>query len=193
MKHTSLLLSMLLLLSSCVAPFVAGGAGAIVSSAAEERGLTGVVSDQVLRYRLNQVLDAGLTNFDGIELTVYKGRVLFTGVASDEAIRKETLRIAARVSGVKEVIDGMNTKTDNGFAEYSRDGWITTKIKAALYIDEDIRPANYVIRTFDKIVYIFGTAQSQEEIKKVMTHASEVKGVKRVVPLIEISGNPNPR
>lgn len=176
----------LLLLSGCAAPLVVGGAGSLWTHAAEDRGISGSVNDQILRYRLNQVLDGGLSNFDGIELTVYKNRVLLTGVAADESVRKEAVRIVSITSGVRDVIDGMDTQATTGFGEYSRDGWITTKLKACLFADEDLVAPNYVIRTFNKTVYVFGTARSQQEIQKVIEHAADITGVKRVVPLIEL-------
>ena len=177
-------------LTGCVAPLVVGGAGALWTHAAEDRGIGGAMSDQLLRYKLNKALDEGLTNFDGIELTVYKSRVLLTGVAASEQIKQEAVRITSIVPGVRDVIDGMNTKAESGFGEYSRDGWITTKLKAALYADEDVVAPNYVIRTFDKTVYIFGTAQTQQEVQKVVAHAFDIKGIRRVVPLIELIGSP---
>ena len=75
------------------------------------------MSDQLLRYKLIKALDEGLTNFDGIELTVYKSRVLLTGVAASEQIKQEAVRITSIVPGVRDVIDGMNTKAESGFGE----------------------------------------------------------------------------
>lgn len=179
-----------LLLSGCVAPLVVGGAGALWTHAAEDRGLIGAASDQALRYKLNQALDGGLSDFSGIELTVYKSRVLLTGIAANEQMKQQAVRIASTVGGVRDVIDGMHTQGESGFGEYSRDAWITTKLKANLFGDEDVVAPNYVIRTFDRTIYIFGTAQTPQEIQKVVEHASDITGVRRVLPLIELYSAP---
>jgi osmotically-inducible protein OsmY len=169
------------LLSGCGVPIV-GGLGTVGMSAVEDRGVSGVASDQAIRVKLN----LELSDFEGFEITVYKGRVLFTGVVANAQVKAQIVQIAHTVSGVKQVIDHMVLSGQAGFAEYTRDGWMTTKLKAALYSDEDIIAPNYLITTFDKTIYIFGTAQSQQELDLVMTHAYEITGVKKVVNLMEI-------
>ena len=179
-----------LALSGCIAPLAVGGMGATGMTAVEDRGLGGYASDQVLRVKLNFELSNNLSDFTGIELTVYKGRVLLTGVAANAQVKADAVRIARGVSGVREVIDGMNTHGEDGFAEYTRDAWMTTKLKATLYADQEIYAPNYVVRTFDKVIYIFGVAMNKEEMKRVIDHARDITGVRKVVNLIEVAGTP---
>lgn len=176
-------------LAGCMAPLAVGGIGAVGMSAVEERGLGGVASDQALRVKLHYALSDELDDISGLELTIYMGRVLLTGVVS-EKVKTDAPQIAKRVSGVKEIINAMNVKGEDGFAEYARDGWMTTKLKAALYADEDIMAPNYLVRTFDKIIYVFGTAQTKEEMKKVIDYAYDIKGVRKVVNLIGVREAP---
>jgi osmotically-inducible protein OsmY len=171
-----------LVLSGCVAPLAVGGIGAIGMSGAEDRGFSGVASDQVLRVKLNYEL----SDFAGFELTIYKGRVLLTGVVANEQAKINIVNITRNVSGVKEIIDCMNVTGEDGFSEYTRDSWMTTKLKATLYTDEDIFAPNYLVKTFDKTIYIFGTAHTKEEMDKVMAHAFMITGVRKVVNLMEI-------
>lgn len=185
LKKNAICLALPLMLSGCAAPLV-GGIGAIGLSAVEDRGISGVASDQALRLKLNVALSDELEDFTGIELTIYKGRVLFTGVAANEKIKAHAVQIAQTVVGVKEIINHMNVKGSDSFAEYARDGWMTTKLKASLYADEDIIAPNYLVRTFDKTIYIFGTAQTKEEMDKVLSYAYDIKGVKNVVNLMEL-------
>ncbi|MBI2707109.1 MAG: BON domain-containing protein [Proteobacteria bacterium] len=159
----------------------------------ENRGITGFASDQVVRVKLNFELSNKLSDFTGIELTVYKGRVLLTGVAASEQVKREAVRISKNVSGVKDVIDGMNIQGEDGFAEYARDAWMTAKLKANLYADQEIDAPAYVVRTFDKVIYVFGTAQTKEEVKRVVEHAYDITGVRKVVNLIEGGGPPQKR
>jgi len=174
-----------LLLTGC-GFFAVSGIGTMGMSAVEERGLGGVASDQALRLRLNYELSDELSDFSGIELTVYNGRVLLTGVAANEKVKADAVRITKGVSGVKEVIDEMNVHGEDGFAEYTRDAWMTTKLKAALYSDEDVFAPNYVITTFDKAIYVFGFSQTKEEMQKVIDYAHDIKGVRKVMNLIEM-------
>lgn len=174
-----------LVLSGCGAAIV-GGVSSVGFSAVEERGISGVASDNALRLALNFELSNELEDFSGIEITIYKGRVLLTGVVATEKIKKDAVRLSKNVSGVKEVIDQLRVRGEDGFSEYARDGWMTTKLKAALYSDEDIIAPNYVITTFDKVIYVFGTAQTKEEMKLVIDHARNIKGVKKVVSFVEV-------
>jgi osmotically-inducible protein OsmY len=174
-----------LFLSGC-APLAIGGVGSLGMSAVEDRGLSGVASDQILRITLNVELSDNLVDSTDIIVTVYKGRVLLTGIAGSEQIKANAVRIVKGVSGVKEVIDGMNVQGEDGFSEYTRDGWMTTKLKTALYADEDVRAPDYLVTTFDKVIYIFGTAGTQQEMTRVLETAYDITGVKRVVNLIEV-------
>lgn len=178
-----------LLLSGC-GPLAVGGVGTLGMSAVEDRGLGGVASDQILRMELNVELSDNLIDSSGIVVTVYKGRVLLTGVAGSEQVKTDAVRIVRNVAGVKEVIDRMNVQGEDGFSEYTRDGWMTTKLKAALYADEDVIAPNYLVTTFDKVIYIFGTAGTKQEMDRVLETAYDIVGVKRVVNLIEVKTPP---
>ncbi len=174
-----------LLLSGC-APAAIGGIGAIGLCSVDERGVDGVAKDQAIRAALNFEMEKKLSDFSDVELTVYNGRVLLTGVANTPQIKAQAVNIARNTKGVRDVIDGINVEGEDGFAEYTRDGWITTKLKASLYPEDDVVAPNYVIRTFDKVIYIFGTAQNQEEMDRVLYLAHDITGVRRVVNLIEV-------
>lgn len=174
-----------LLLSGCGALLV-GGVGTVGMSAVEDRGIGGVFSDQSLRAKLAYEL----ADIEGVETTVYKGRVLLTGVVFDQKVKEEAVHLAKGVSGVKEVIDRLQITGEDGLAEYTRDGWMTTKLKAALYADDDVIAPNYLIKTSDKVIYIFGTAQTKEEMERVIELASDVTGVRKVVNLIGVKKEP---
>src|ERR1700722_5108519 len=183
------ILSLPFFLSGC-GVLLESGVGNVGMSAVEDRGITGVASDQILRVRVNIELSDELPDFSGISVTVYNGRVLLTGVAASEKIKADAVSIARRISGVKGVIDGMNVKGEDGFAEYARDAWMTTKLKTTLYADEDVIAPNYLVTTFDKVIYIFGTAQTKEEMQRVLNSAYDITGVRRVVNLIDVSQTP---
>ncbi|HBG35262.1 MAG TPA: hypothetical protein DER04_01200 [Holosporales bacterium] len=174
-----------LLLSSCGVPIV-GGIGSVGMHAVEDRGIGGTFSDEALQFTIRSKLCGEVPNCHVIDMTVYKSRVLMTGVVESQKVKAEAVRVAKSVDGVKEVIDGLNVEGQDTFSEYIRDGWITTKLKTALYAEEDVYAPNYTITTFDKVVYIFGIAESQEEMKLVIDNAYNITGVKKVVNLIEI-------
>lgn len=185
-KKYSILLP--LLLSGCAAPLV-GGLGSVGMHAVEDRGLGGTFSDEALQFTIRSKLCGEIPNCHVIDMTVYKSRVLMTGVVESPQVKADAVRVAKSVEGVKEVIDGLNVEGKDTFAEYVQDSWITTKLKSAIFSEENVYAPNYTITTFDRVVYIFGTAGSDEEMQIVMNDASDTTGVKRVVNLIEIKPN----
>lgn len=178
-----------LALSGCAVPIV-GGIGTVGMSAVEDRGLSGVASDQVLRVKLNDAFFTPFYEFTGVGFTIYKGRVLLTGIVPNEKTKKAAVTIAKNVPGVQAVIDGLNIQEDDTFLDDARDTWMTTKLKACLYADQDIYAPNYLVHTYDRVIYIFGTAPTKEEITAVISHAREISGVRKVVNFIEVGGMP---
>ncbi len=178
-----------LALSGCAIPIV-GGIGTVGMSAVEDRGLSGVAADQVLRVKLNEAFFTPFYQFTGVGFTIYKGRVLLTGIVPNEQTKQAALTIAKDVPGVKVVIDGLNIQEDDSFLDDARDTWMTTKLKAYLYADQEIYAPNYLVHTYDRVIYIFGTAPTKEEMTEVINHAREISGVRKVVNLIEVGGMP---
>ena len=174
-----------LALTGCVAavPVAVGGTALVGTTAMEERGLDGAISDQSIRGRINYEWGRSPLCFDGIELTVYNGRVLLTGPVKNHQVQLEAYRLAKLAPGVREVIDA--TKI-GGEDNYFADAWITTKLRSNLITDRRVAAHNYTIRTYDCIVYILGTAQDEEELDALHEVAEDIRGVRNVVVFVEI-------
>ncbi|WP_041405281.1 BON domain-containing protein [Rickettsia canadensis] len=129
-----------------------------------------------------------------IKVTVSQGRVLLTGNIQKELDALKAVNIAWNQKGVKEVINELKVnKNSNHFdlAQYTKDCMITTQIKAKNLVRKDIKFANYTIITIDNIVYLFGVARSEEELEKLASIASKIKGVEKVVCYAKIMDNFN--
>ncbi|WP_341787737.1 BON domain-containing protein [Rickettsia endosymbiont of Cantharis rufa] len=129
-----------------------------------------------------------------IKVEVSQGRVLLTGNIQKEPDVLKAVEIAWNQKGVKEVINELKiNKSSNHFdlAQYTKDSMITTQIKAKNLVKKDIKFANYTILTIDNIVYLFGIARSEEELKKFASIASKIKGVEKVVCYAKIMDNFN--
>jgi len=83
-------------------------------------------------------------------------------------------------------LDG-KVKFDAG--QYARDTLITTQIKSKIMVDRDIRTINYMVITFDSVVYLFGAARNEEELQKAANIASNIRSVKKVVSHVIIVDN----
>ena len=113
-------------------------------------------------------------------------QVAFDG--SEEDIIK-AVQIAWDQPGVVEVVNELKVDKNSGrfdVVQYARDSMITSQIKSKTFLDRDIKFVNYTVITLNDIVYLFGIARSEEELQKVATIASNVRGVQKVVSHVRI-------
>ena len=126
--------------------------------------------------------------YENCSANVYNGRVLITGRVPNEQWRQIADKLAWRQKGVIQVYDEVQVGPGEHFINSAQDGIISTKLKAALLGDGDIRSANYSITTVEGVVYLMGTARSQHELDDAISHARNTAGVKRVVSLVQFRG-----
>ena len=126
--------------------------------------------------------------YENCSANVYNGRVLITGRVPNEQWRQIADKLAWRQKGVIQVYDEIQVGPGEHFVNSAQDGIISTKLKAALLGDGDVRSANYSITTVEGVVYLMGTARSQRELDDVISHARNTAGVKRVMSLVQFRG-----
>ena len=93
------------------------------------------------------------------------------------------LAIAIAISG-----GCASTKTTEGTGEYFDDNWITTKVKAAIFNEPTLKSAEVNVETFKGEVQLSGFVSSDEDIRKAVALAKEVKGVKSVKNDMRVRG-----
>ena len=182
-----LIAALLLVTTSCVETVIIGSA-ATGTLVVRDKSLHHTQKDIVISSAIaTKFLERGLKNpGNSIDVTVNEGRVLLTGVARNPDKASMASELAWKVSGVKEVIDEIQLDDDgrintrdvtSAFYDYL----ITGRIEAQLFLTKRITSVNYQVTTVNKVVYLLGIADSDEELQKVLAIASKVKGVKRVV------------
>jgi osmotically-inducible protein OsmY len=182
-----LIVTSLFVLSSCVETVLVGTAttGTLV---VREKNMDDTRKDIVISSAIaTKFLENGLKNpGNSIDVTVNEGRVLLTGIARNPDKANKASELAWRVAGVKEVIDEIQLAKDskmhfhdlaNSFSDYL----ISWQIETKLFLDKEISTTNYQITTVTKTVYLLGVASSEDEMNKVLSVISKVKGVKKVV------------
>ena len=75
-------------------------------------------------------------------------------------------------------------------AEGSPDGWITTKVKMALILAEDVSATDVRADTIDGMVTLHGTVQSAEESARAERAARAVSGVRELRNLLQVVDTP---
>jgi osmotically-inducible protein OsmY len=187
-----------LLLLLATSPFLNGcvgaaiGAGASVATAAsEERGLNNAARDLAIRTKISALWldhsDALLTSAD---ILISEGRVLLTGSVPTQKMRVDAVRLAWKAAGVKEVINEIRVTSSGGTSGFARDGWISTKLKTRLTLDNQVFSINYSIDTVGGTIYLMGIAQNATELERVRNHARQIKYVRRIVSHVIMKNDP---
>jgi osmotically-inducible protein OsmY len=203
LAHRSLGMTFLMAAFACASAAPLGGCLVAAGAAAgagggyalsQERSLSDMARDAGIHAAIAQSWkDYNLRMSEDIDTVVYEGRVLITGTVPSEDWRAEAVKRAWKVDGVKEVYDEIQVGPEEGFMQDMGDATITSKLKAQMIADADVKSINYTVTTVKHVIYVIGTARSQAELNRVVDHARNIANVRRVVSYVRIrTGEPAP-
>jgi len=184
-----LIIALPAVLGGCPAAIVGGiaAAGGTGYAANQERGAGGSVDDLKIKTNIqNAWLQTNPLMQRDLNVTVYEGRTLLTGIAPNPEFKAQAKEVANRVQGVKTVYDEIEVAPPEGAWDSAKDSWISTRVRTELTFNPNIRSVNYTIETVNKSVYLIGSARSQEELNIATSAARTTPDVKRVVSYVEI-------
>lgn len=175
-----------LTLTGCAAPLLlAGGGIAAGTLSLREKGISGTMGDSsintVIAAKLHQTSPEAFTQID---VDVYMGEVLLTGSVKDPSWSLEAEKLSWKSSGVRAVYNHIQTTEDSSFLDYTKDTWITTKIKSKMLAEKKINSLNYMIKTVGGTAYVMGTAESEEEMNAVHSILKDTSGLKEVMTYV---------
>ncbi len=185
---TGTMLAALPSLTGCFLPLAVGaGAAGSYATLGQERSPGDQLKDTAIRSVVSQSWDQYNPELaHDLDATVYEGRVLITGRVPSEEWRQEAVKRSWKADGVKEVYDEIEVGPDTHFSDEARDSFISTRLKNDLVWDGQVKSINYTIKTEDGIVYVIGSARSQEELDRVTGYARNIPNVRRVVSYVKI-------
>ncbi len=185
-----ILLLAALLLSGCVGAAV--GVGTTTGIAvAQERSIGNAVDDTSIKLRVNErLLRYSERLWTKTNLDVVEGRVLITGVVPAAADRDKATELAWQAKGVNEVLNELQIAQPGDVESFVRDAAITAQLRFTMLTDHDIYAINYNLKTVNGIVYLFGIAHTDVEHHKLVNHARNIKGVKKVVSHVLLKDDP---
>lgn len=183
-----------LLLGACtpLGTVVGATAGATVGVAAgQERGLGGTARDAQIRVDINDMwFRHNLDLMKNLNLQIYEGRVLLSGVVPEMTLQEEAVRMAWQPPGVRDVINEIEVRESGGIQEFAQDRWIATQLGAKLLFADNVYSLNYSAKSVGGVVYLIGLAQDQKELDRVLQVARTTPHVKKVVSHVLIKGDP---
>lgn len=178
-------------MSGCV-PLVIGGGTEAAVVGAQERPVGNAVSDAGIMLKIKDLYakEDYKDLLANVEIKVVEGRVLLTGNVDKPDSQIKAVQLAWQVSGVKEVMNEVQINDKAGFANYSRDVWISTQVRSRLIFEKNLRSINYSVITVNQVVYLMGIAQDQDELDKANYIASTTGYVQRVVSYVRLKDDP---
>jgi osmotically-inducible protein OsmY len=191
-------LALLLAAPACapvVTPFglalTAGATGGTM--AMQERGLGGAIEDNAIVVAINEAwLREDPAIFRKVSTAIHDGIVVLTGHVTYPETASRAEAIAARIDGVREVVNHIRIDRSPDLATAAQDRWITTRLRAALTFAPEVNAVNYSIDTVAGTVYVSGIARDQAELDRVLARVRATGGVKDVVSAVRLRTEPLP-
>ena len=131
-----------------------------------------------------------------IDVETRDGVVTLTGVVGTEFERRQAVALARSTDGTREVTDKLkvdaamdpNRTTRRGLADVDRpDGWITMKIQAQYFLDNDVKGHQIDVDTKNGIVTLTGAVENAQQRQEAELIAKETEGVNQVVNRIKVA------
>jgi osmotically-inducible protein OsmY len=186
---TALVLCISVINSGCMT-LLAGGAatGAVVAN--DKRTTGTVIEDQVIEGKTSEFFssDGELAEKAHINVTSYNQRVLLTGEAPTEELRKRAGEYANRVAKVRHVFNEIALASPSMGINRTNDGLLTTKVKAKLISIKEISSTDIKVVTEAGVVYLMGLIDSTTG-DAIAKQVATIGGITKVVKLFENSGS----
>jgi hyperosmotically inducible protein len=127
---------------------------------------------------------------DKIEVDTRDGVVTLTGMVQSQEAKDHALRIARETNGARKVVDMISVRVAEGRGEAPSperstgeridDAEITMRVKTRLLDDPAVKGTKIDVDTRDGVVFLTGSARTNEEKDKAIQLARNVEGVRDV-------------
>ena len=174
------------LFASC-SQVIVGGVASTGMVMVQERSSKQAAIDIIIKAKIEEAMFSNDYDnlFSKVRVIVYEGRVLLVGTVLEENIKEKADQISWNTKNVKEVASYI-TIGKNDLIDYVKDTRISLELRAKMLTDKEVSEVNFSVTTENRILYLVGIAQNNKELNKVIQHASNIAGVKRIVNLIKL-------
>ena len=174
------------LFASC-SQVIVGGAASTGMIIVQERSSKQAAIDILIKAKIEEAMFSSDYDklFSKVRVIVYQGRVLLVGTVIEATIKEQANQISWSTKNVKEVANYI-TIGKNDLIDYVKDTRISLELRAKMLTDKEVSEVNFSVTTENRILYLVGIAQNNKELNKVIEHASNIAGVKKIVNLINL-------
>ncbi|MBT6274775.1 MAG: BON domain-containing protein [Chromatiales bacterium] len=145
-----------------------------------------VIDDEIVEIKAIQAVfqDPALNDQAHLNITSYNGIVLLSGEAPNDGLKRRAGDIVSRIEKVRQVHNEVRIAAPSTMIVRGGDSYLSAKVKAALFADEQVPAHRIKVVTENSTVYLMGLA-TQSEADSATQVARKVGGVQRVVKLFE--------
>tara|TARA_Y100000590_G_scaffold348522_1_gene399580 strand:+ start:186 stop:635 length:450 start_codon:yes stop_codon:yes gene_type:complete len=119
-----------------------------------------------------------------ISIKVLDGRIFLGGKVNEPEEKLKITKMAWETSGVRSVKNNIMIKEKFSFKNVVKDTLITSQLRTAMILNQNIKAANFNIDTINQKTYVFGIAHSEEEKKEILQEAKQIVDLKEIVTSI---------
>ncbi len=185
MKKYFIILSLFLIINSCVGSSSGGVFGTGVSVALDPRTLGTQIDDSIMQKNLIARLAlTEKTYLVKISVKVLDGRIFLGGKVDKPEEKLKITKMAWETKGTRSVKNNIAIKQKFSFSNTAKDVLITSQLRTALIINRNIKAANFNIDTINQKTYIFGIAHTEDEKKEIIQEAKQIVDLKELVTSI---------
>tara|TARA_B100001123_G_C15161805_1_gene967741 strand:- start:214 stop:804 length:591 start_codon:yes stop_codon:yes gene_type:complete len=184
-KKYFIILSLFLIINSCVGSSSGGVFGTGVSVALDPRTLGTQIDDSIMQKNLIARLAlTEKTYLVKISVKVLDGRIFLGGKVDKPEEKLKITKMAWETKGTRSVKNNIAIKQKFSFSNTAKDVLITSQLRTALIINRNIKAANFNIDTINQKTYIFGIAHTEDEKKEIIQEAKQIVDLKELVTSI---------
>ena len=185
MKKILIILSVLIILSSCVGSSTSGIFGSGVSIALDPRTLGTQIDDSIMQKNLQARLTLlEKKYFIKLSIKVLDGRIFLGGKVDEPEEKLRITKMAWETKGVRSVKNNIIIKQKFSFKNTAIDVLITVQLRTALILNKNVKAANFNIDTINQKTYVFGIAHTEDEKKEIIQEAKQIVDLKELVTSI---------
>jgi len=185
MRKNFIILFFLLLLNSCVGSSTSGVFGTGVSVALDPRTLGTQIDDSIMQKNLQARLALSEKKYlIRISVKVLDGRIFLGGKVDDPEEKLKITKMAWETKGTRSVKNNISIKQKFSFKNTVKDVLITSQLRTALILNQNVKSANFNIDTINQKTYVFGIAYSENEKKEIIQEAKQIVDLKEIVTSI---------
>jgi len=185
MRKKFLILFFLFLLNSCVGSSSSGVFGTGVSVALDPRTLGTQIDDSIMQKNLQARLALTEKKYlINLSVKVLDGRIFLGGKVDEPEEKLKITKMAWETKGARSIKNNISIKQKFSFINTTKDALITSQLRVALFLNKNVKAANFNIDTINQKTYVFGIAHTEDEKKEIVQEAKQIVDLEELVTSI---------